>query len=296
VIAALFSARQRRTPYYRIRRIVIEAASVVLGAMLLSWSLIPVYNMFLIALDPTGHNEFTWEIWPSKATLDVFIALWTGDVEDVRDIWPQFGNSIYIGLFVMVLTILIGSLASFAIGRMRLAKSWVLTDTALLTYIIPSSILIIPFHRVMHAYGLLDNPWAVIAAEATFATPYAILVLLHASKLIPTELDDAARIDGASVVQLYLRIYVPLMAPALAAVGTFALLFAWNDYFYQYMLLMSEKNTTVAMALEQFFDDDDAPWNYMMAIAILYSLPPIAIFYALRRYMAAGLTAGGTKD
>src|SRR3974377_13313 len=152
-----------------------------------------------------------------------------------------------------------------------------------------------PFHRVMHTYGLLDNPWAVIAAEVTFATPYAILVLLHAAKLIPMELDDAARIDGASVVQLYLRIYVPLMAPALAAVGTYALLFAWNDYFYQYMLLTSERKTTVAMALEQFFDDDDAPWNYMMAIAILYSLPPIAIFYALRRYMASGLIAAGIK-
>ncbi len=147
----------------------------------------------------------------------------------------------------------------------------------------------------MHIYGLLDNPWAVIAAEVTFATPYAILVLQYYAKLIPSELDDAARIDGASAVQLYLRIYLPLMAPALAAVGTYALLFAWNDYFYQYMLLMSEKHTTVAMALEQFFDDDDAPWNYMMAIAILYSLPPIAIFYALRRYMASGLTAGGIK-
>jgi multiple sugar transport system permease protein len=273
----------------------IEAASVVLGAMILVWSLMPVYNMFLIALDPTGHNEFAWKIWPSQATLAAFIALWTGEVEDVRDIWPQFGNSIYIGVSVMALTVLIGSLASFAIGRMRLAKSWMLTNTALLTYIIPSSTLIIPFHRVMHAYGLLDNPWAVIAAEVTFATPYAVLVLLHAANLIPMELDDAARIDGASVVQLYRRIYVPLMAPALAAVGTYALLFAWNDYYYQYMLLMSEKNATIAMALEQFFDDGDAPWNYMMAVAILYSLPPIAIFYALRRYMAAGLNASGIK-
>jgi len=295
VIAAPFLARQGPPIPYRIGRFLIEAGSVALGAMLLIWSLIPVYNMFLIALDPTGHNEFTWEIWPSQATLAAFIALWTGEVEDVRDIWPQFGNSIYIGVFVMALTVLIGSLASFAIGRMRLAKSWMLTNIALLTYIIPSSTLIIPFHRVMHTYGLLDNPWAVIAAEVTFATPYAILVLLHAAKLIPMELDDAARVDGASVVQLYLHIYVPLMAPALAAVGTYALLFAWNDYFYQYMLLTSERNTTVAMTLEQFFDDDDAPWNYMMAIAILYSLPPIAIFYALRRYMAAGLTASGIK-
>jgi len=288
VICALFSSPTRRPTRYALRRILVEASSAALGAIILIWSLVPVYNMFLVALDPTGHNEFTWEIWPPHPTFAAFIALWNGEVDDVRDIWRQFSNSIYIGLIVMALTLLASSLASFAIGRMRLVKAWKLTNVALLTYVIPSSTLIIPFLRVMHIYGLLDNPWAVIAAEVTFATPYAILVLLHYAKLIPIELDDAARIDGASVVQLYVRIYLPLMAPVLAAVGTYALLFAWNDYFYQYMLLSSEKNTTVAIALEQFFDDDDAPWNYMMAIAILYSLPPIAIFFALRRYMALG--------
>ena len=293
--AAPISARPRRRPRYRLRRVFVEAASAALGAVLVIWSLIPVYNMFLVAVDPVGHNEFTGEIWPPHPTVASFVALWTEGVDDVEHIWSQFGNSIYIGLLVMVLTVLVGSLASFAVGRMRLGKDWTLSNTALLTYAIPSSTLIIPFFRVMHVYRLLDNPWAVIAAEVTFATPYAILVLLQYSKLIPIELDDAARIDGASAAQVYLRIYLPLMAPALAAVGTFALLFAWNDYFYQYMLLMSEKHTTVAVALEQFFDDDDAPWNYMMAIAIVYSLPPIAIFYALRRYMAAGLTMGGVK-
>jgi multiple sugar transport system permease protein len=273
----------------------VEAGSVLLGTVILIWSLIPVYNMFLVALDPGGHNEFTYDIWPSHPTLDVFAALWKADDNDVRDIWPAFGNSIFIGLMVMAFTVLIGSLASFAVGRMRLARDRTLSGVALLTYAIPASTLIIPFTRIMHVYGLTDNLWAVIAAEVTFATPYAILVLQYYAKLIPGELDDAARVDGASALQLYLRIYLPLMAPALAAVGTYALLFAWNDYFYQYMLLMSERHTTVAMALEQFFDDDDAPWNYMMAIAILYSLPPIAIFYALRRYMAFGLTAGAVK-
>jgi multiple sugar transport system permease protein len=279
----------------RRRRLLVETGSLVLGAVILIWSLLPVYNMFLVALDPGGHNEFTDEIWPSHPTLGVFADLWKADDEDVRDIWPAFGNSIYIGVMVMAFTVLIASLASFAVGRMRLAKDWTLSGVALLTYAIPASTLIIPFLRIMHIYGLSDNLWAVIAAEVTFATPYAILVLQYYAKLIPSELDDAARIDGASAVQLYLRIYLPLMAPALAAVGTYALLFAWNDYFYQYMLLMSERHTTVAMALEQFFDDDDAPWNYMMAIAILYSLPPIAIFYGLRRFMASGLTAGGLK-
>lgn len=293
--ATPFPGWPARRPHYWARRVLVEAASVILGIALLIWSLIPVYNMFLVALDPSGHNEFTGEIWPPHPTIAPFVALWTERADDVEHIWRQFGNSIYIGFLVMVLTVLVGSLASFAISRMRLAREWMLTNTALLTYVIPSSTLIIPFFSVMHIYRLMDNPWAVIAAEVTFATPYAILILLIYGKLIPIELDDAARIDGASAVQVYLRIYVPLMAPALAAVGTYALLFAWNDYFYQYVLLMSERHTTVAVALEQFFDDDDAPWNYMMAIAIVYSVPPIAIFYALRRYMGRGLTMGGVK-
>lgn len=292
---AVEPAPRDRRAHRRRRRALVEAGSVLLGAIILVWSLMPVYNMFLVALDPSGHNEFNYDIWPPHPTLDVFVSLWNADDEDIRDIWPAFGNSIYIGLMVTILTVLIGSLVSFAVGRMRLGKDWTLSSAALLTYVIPSSTLIIPFLRVMHLYGLTDNPWAVIAAEVTFATPYAILVLQYYAKLVPSELDEAARIDGASVVQIFLHIYVPLMAPALAAVGTYALLFAWNDYFYQYMLLMSERHTTVAMALEQFFDDDDAPWNYMMAIALLYSLPPIAIFYALRRFMASGLTAGGIK-
>jgi multiple sugar transport system permease protein len=295
VSAAPSFGETRRRPRYRLRRVVVEVASVALGAVIVIWSLIPVYNMFLVALDPIGHSEFAGEIWPPHPTVAAFVALWTEEVDDVEHIWRQFGNSLYIGVLVMVLTVLVGSLASFAIGRMRLGKDWTLSNAALLTYVIPSSTLIVPFFRVMHLYGLLDSPWAVVAAEVTFAVPYAILVLQQYAKLIPIELDDAARIDGASAVQVYLFIYVPLMAPALAAVGTYALLFAWNDYFYQYMLLLSEKHTTVAVALEQFFDDDDAPWNYMMAIAVVYSLPPIAIFYALRRYMASGVAAGGIK-
>ena len=168
-------------------------------------------------------------------------ALWTEGVTDVEHFWQQVGNSLYIGLAVMVLTVVIGSLASFAVGRLRLVRDWILTDIALLTYVIPSSTLLIPFFRVMHLYGLADNPWAVIASEVTFATPYAILVLQQAGTLIPIELDEAARIDGASALQVYLKIYVPLMAPALAAVGTYALLFAWNDYLYQYLLLSSHE-------------------------------------------------------
>ena len=97
-----------------------------------------------------------------------------------------------------------------------------------LTYAVPASFLVIPYYRIMRVYGLSDSLWAVIAADVTFTTPYAILILQQYAKLIPNELDEAAQIDGAGPWQMYRRLYLPLTAPALAAVGTFALLFAWN--------------------------------------------------------------------
>ena len=281
---------------YRLRRVLAEVASVTLGVVLLVWSLAPVYNMLLIALDrEEGDIEFEGVIWPPDPSLQSFHAVLTQGYWLVEDFWHQFGNSFFIGLMTMSLTVLIGSLASFAFGRIRLTKGWLLVNAPLLTYVVPASFLVIPFSRLMVSYGLSNSLWAIIAANVTFAAPYAILILQQYATLIPIELDEAARVDGASPAQVYRRIYLPLMAPALAAVGTYALLLAWNEYLYQYVLLSSTRNMTVAVAIAQFFNSDEAPWNYMMATAIIYSIPPIVIFYALRRYMAAGLTRGAVK-
>jgi multiple sugar transport system permease protein len=192
-------------------------------------------------------------------------------------------------------TLAIGSLASFAIGRMRIRYGWVLSNAALLTYVIPASFLAIPFYRIMQIYGLTNNLWSVIAAEVTFATPYAMFIFHQYGTSIPIELDEAARIDGASPVQVYWKIYLPLMAPALVAVGTYALLLAWNEYLYQFLLLSSKHSMSVPVALAQFLNSDEAPWNYMMATAIIYAIPPVAIYYVFRRRMSAGLTMGGVK-
>jgi len=278
---------------HRLRRTLTEAGSVMLGFLVLIWSLMPVYNMLLIALDPEeGEIEFAGNLWPPEPSLDGFRAVVTQQARYLEEFWHQFGNSLYIGLLTMVLTVLIGSLASFAVSRMRLGKSSLLTNAALLTYAIPSSFLIVPYYWIMHRYGLSNSLWAVIAAQVTFASPFAILILQLYARLIPFELDDAARIDGASAVQLYLRIYLPLMTPALAIVAIYALLLAWNDYLYQSVLL-SVRNMTVSVTHGQLFFDRDAPWNAMMAAAIIYALPPVVLLFALRRYVAASLTMGG---
>ena len=284
----------RREPHYRLRRYLTEAAAMGFGILVVIWTLVPIYNMVAVALESRG-DVFTNDIWPAKPSLDSFWIVATQGYWYLEYFWHQFGNSLYVGVATVFLTLLIGSLVSFSIGRMRLRHGWIVSNAALLTYVIPSSFLAIPFYRIMQKYGLANDLWSVIAAEVTFATPYAIFIFQQYGVSIPIELDEAARIDGASPVQVYLYIYLPLMAPALVAVGTYALLLAWNEYLYQFLLLSSKKNMTVPVALAQFLNSDEAPWNYMMATAIVYALPPVAIYYAFRRRMTAGLTIGGVK-
>jgi multiple sugar transport system permease protein len=288
VSLAIFDTRALR-PRGGCLNIWVEGSSVLLGIALLIWSLLPVYNIFLIALDPDeGEIEFDGNLWPPEPSLEGFRSVVTQQARYLEDFWHQFSNSIEIGLATAVLTVLIGSLASFAVSRLRLGRGPLLTNAALVTYAIPASFLIVPYYRIMHAYGLSDNLWAVVAAQVTFATPFAILLLRLYALLIPTELDDAARVDGATAFQMYARIYLPLMTPALAVVAIYALLLAWNDYLYQAVLL-STKHMTVSVTQGQLFEDVDAPYNAMMAAAIIYVLPPILLLLAFRRYVLASL-------
>ena len=288
------AGRARRKPDYRARRLWGEAGAVAFAIVLVLWTIGPIYNMVMVALD--GHDDvFSSHVFPPDPTLSSFWIVVSEGYWYLAHFWAQFANSFYVGFGTTFFTLFIGSLTSFVIGRMRISGGWVVSNLALITYVIPASFLAIPFYLVMQYYGWANSLWACIAAYITFATPYAIFVFQQYSVSIPIEIDESARIDGASPWQIYLRLYLPLMAPALVAVGTFALLLAWNDYLYQFLLLSSKKDMTVAVVLAQFLNSDEAPWNYMMAAAIIYSIPPIVAYYAFRRNMTSGLTLGGVK-
>ncbi len=278
----------------RRRRVLVSIGSGVLGIGMIAWTLAPLYNMVMVSLE--GHDDvFSSHVLPSFPTLHEYWLVITQGYWYLDQFWHQYANSVYLGAGVTFFTLLLSSLTTFSINRMRIRHGWVVSNAALLTYVIPASFLAIPFYQLMNKYGMMNNLWAVIAALVTFATPYAIFMFQNYSASIPIELDESARIDGASPWQIYLRIYLPLMAPAMVAVGTYALLLAWNDYLYQFLLLSNKASMTVPVALAQFLNSDEAPWNLMMATAIIYALPPIATYYAFRKRMTAGLTMGGVK-
>jgi len=195
----------------------------------------------------------------------------------------------------MFLVLLVASLASYAIGRLKLRYGHFVSNTALLTYLIPMAFVAIPFYKVMSDYGLLNSVWSLIFAMSTFAIPYAIWVLRQYGDSVPFELDEAAKVDGATPIQIFYLVYIPLIRPAMIAIGTYALLLAWNEYLYAFLLLSSEQQHTIPVAMGYFLNTDDSPWSLLMATAVIYSLPPAALYYAVRKYMVSGLTAGATK-
>jgi len=290
--AATASQSMRRIA--RRQRYLSKALAGVLSVVVLIWTILPLYNIVMVSLED-NNDVFSDKLLPSVPSLDGYRVVFTEGYWYLEDFWHQFGNSIYVGAATTFLTLAIASAASFSISRMRIRHGWMLSNVALLTYVIPQSFLAIPFYRIMQSYGLTNNLWSVIAAMVTFATPYAMFIFQQYGRSIPIELDESDRIDGASPLQIYFRVYLPLMAPALVAVGTYALLLAWNEYLYQFLMLSDKRSMTVPVALAAFLNSDEAPWNYMMATAIVYAVLPIAIYYMVRGRMTAGLTVGGVK-
>jgi multiple sugar transport system permease protein len=278
----------------RRRRYLTHFGSAILGCVLIVWSVLPIYNMIMDSFD--SHSDvLSTHIFPPHPSLDSYWVVITESYWYLQYFWEQFGRSVFLAAMVVLLTLSIGSFAAFSVGRLRIRHGWLVTNCALLTYVIPASFLAIPFYRLMAQYGMMNNLWAVIAALVAFTTPYAIFIFQQYGRSIPVELDEAAKIDGASPVQVYFRIYLPLMVPALVAIGTFAMLAAWNEFLYQFLLLSSTKSMTVPVAIVQFLNSDESPWNYMMATAVVYAVPPVVVYYAFRRYIASGLTMGGVK-
>jgi multiple sugar transport system permease protein len=278
-----------------LRAITTEAKLLLIGIPVLIWTMIPIYHLFLFAIS-TKDSATSGRIWPKEPTLQNFSIVLHQQHFYLNHFWLQLGNSLLIAVTVGALTLFVSTCAAFAISRLKVPGGRTVMNLALFTYFIPAAFLAVPMYKAMGVYGLLNNQWALILAMVTIASPYCIWVLKQASDKLPFELDEAARMDGATPLQLFRLVYLPLMLPSLVAVGTYALLLAWNEYLYAFLLLSNDRSVTLAVALGNFLSADDSPWELLMATGLIYALPPAAIYYAFKRYMVAGLTAGAVKS
>jgi len=251
--------------------------------------------LVLFSISPRD-SATSGRLWPKEPTLQNFNFVFYQKHFYLDYFWIQLGNSVLIATAVAFITLVISTFAAFAISRLRVNGGRTVLNMALFTYFIPAAFLAVPMYKTMGVYGLLNSQWALILAMVTIASPYCIWVLKQASDKLPYELDEAARMDGASPMQLFRLVYLPLMVPSLVAVGTYSLLLAWNEYLYAFLLLSRDDTVTLAVALGNFLSADDSPWELLMATGLVYALPPAAIYYTFKRYMVSGLTAGAVKS
>lgn len=271
-------------------------ASTVLGIVILAWTLFPIYNMAMLAFSPSS-EVFDRHLWPSHTTLSNFITTVSQGQYYVDHFWRQLGNSIFVAVIVTLLVLAIGTLASYVVSWERPPWGPSLARIALATYVIPLTFVAIPLYQVMSIYGLLNTQWSLIFGLTAFASPYGMWVLAQYSESgLPRELDESARIDGANSLQIYLNIYLPLLRPAMVAVGTYAFLLSWNEYLLAFLFLSQNESFTLPVALGAFLNTDRPPWNVLMAASLLFSIPPIVIYYMFRKNVTSGLTEGGVKN
>ncbi len=260
-------------------------------SVLLVWTLFPVYYMITLSLVPEEDlfKPSLYAAHPTSANYEMTIRQ---SNYLVSRFWAQLWNSVSIAFLTTLAVLVVGTLGSFALARIPFRGSRAIQNMTLFTYIIPSSFLSIPFFKLMADYDLLGTKLSVVLVMITFTSPYAVWILWDYGKTVPPDIDEAAAIDGAGPLALFFRIYLPLIMPPMFAIATYAFLYSWNEYLYAVLFLSGETSITIPVAMGNFLATDNPPWNLLMAESVLYSIPPVILYYCFRRHLLSGLVTG----
>jgi len=207
-----------------------------------------------------------------------------------------FYNSVKITAVVVILSMVISILAAFALARMRFWGSAVLATGVFLTYLVPESLLFIPMFQIVGALGLMNNTWSLVLLYPTLTVPFCTWIMIGYFSSIPKELDEAALIDGASYLQMLIKIFIPVALPGIIAATIFAFTVSWGQFLYPLAFLFSSDQMVMTVGIvTELIRGDVFAWGKIMAGSLIASIPPVVIYAFLMDYYISGLTAGATK-
>jgi multiple sugar transport system permease protein len=211
------------------------------------------------------------------------------------DFVAWYGNSATVALSSTLLATAVGTIGAYALARLRFLGRSFLASATLITYLVPPSILFIPLYAQMRNLGLANSLAGLIAAYPSFTVPFVTWLLMGYFESIPEELEEAAMIDGATRFGAFARVVLPLAAPGVLAAALYAFTQAWNEFLYALVFITDGRLRTLPVGLASFITGDVYGWGYLMAGAVLTTLPVIAAYIYLQKYMVEGLTAGSVK-
>lgn len=266
-------------------------------AFFLFWTLVPFLWMFLASMKTNKEIYDDFTLIPKHLYFGHYAALLKGGggSKASGSFRQWLLNSAYISITVTALSVLLGALAAYAITRLRFTGRAVLARGLIFTYLIPNALLFIPLFTIVARLHLVDSIQAMMLVYPTFTLPFCTWMMASYFRSIPIELEEAARVDGATRLGALFKVVMPLAAPAVAVVAIFAFTQSWNEFLYALVFTNSLSSRTVTVGLTQMLGEDVFFWGQMMAGALITAVPPVLLYMLAQRFVIRGLAAGGVK-
>lgn len=253
--------------------------------------LFPVFWMMSSSLKPRSElfaRDLT--IFPVQWTLQNYRNVWQG-----TDFADYFLNSFKIASLSTLFTVVISMYAAYAIARIRFRGRYAFGILLLVTQMFPHILLVIPLFLIFQKVGLFNTHASLVIAYTAFSLPFTIWLLRGFFEAIPAELEDAASIDGASMLGIFHRVILPLAGPGIAAVTMFAFIRAWNEFLFALVFLQTHQLFTLPIGLASFQEEYTFRWDLIMAGASIITLPVLLFFLLMQRFIVQGLMGGAVK-
>lgn len=240
-----------------------------------------------------------------KTTREIFLApfslpaVWS--FQSYVQVWQRasfgvyFANSLWVSTLSVTAILVIASMAAYGLARYRFRGVDALRLYFLAGLMVPLRLGVVPLFVLVQRLGLLDTHWALILTYVANGMPFSIFLLSGFFRRLPQELEHAARIDGCTEFQIYRRVMLPLVRPALATVAIYNFVPIWNDFFFPLILLRSDHLKTIPLGMTLFFGQHQIDWSLLFAGMTLASLPLLAVYLMLSGHFIRGLTAGAIK-
>lgn len=269
------------------------AAFWVVVAVVLFYVLFPFY--WAIKTSLTGSGELSKEAllwWPTQASLKNFT-----DVLTNGGFLRNLLNSVVVATGTVIISLLLSLLAAYALGKFRFKGKSVLMYIILAVSVFPQIAVLSGLYTMVKSFGLYNSWWGLILSYMIFTLPFTVWTLTSFVREIPTELEEAAYVDGATPMQTLFQVLLPVMTPALVTTGLLAFINAWNEYLFALTFTSDNAASTVPVAIANFSGASqyETPFGLTMAASVIVTVPLLILVLVFQRNIVSGLTAGAVK-
>ena len=230
-------------------------------------------------------------LFPSGPTLENFVNIWKE-----YPIATYIKNSIVAVGGSTVIGVVCAALCGYGLSRYQFKGKAFLLSFLLVTQMFPAVMKIIPYYKILVSVHLNNTQIGLMVVYASFSIPFCTWMMYGYFKSISTGLDEAARVDGSSAFNTFLKIILPIALPGLVATIIYAFLQNWNEYMFASVLMSADEKKTITYAISTMADAYKIQWNYLMCAAMISSVPTLTVFVVMQKYLIAGMTAGAVKE